>query len=128
MDEQSERRLELKRQFGDFLDQDHGLGTYPDKIKALLTRENISKNRLRLEVDVHDLRQYSDRLYGDLLADPAECIPQFEDALGDLVRNANPKALQVGPAYIPVLSHQLFLRAVASQTATAVMGASSDGT
>lgn len=95
MDEQSERRLELKRQFSDFLDQDHGLGEYPDKIKALLTRENVQRNRLRLEVDVHDLRQFDPSLFSSLLTEPTECIQPFEEALDELVRNAYPKVLQV---------------------------------
>lgn len=95
MDEQSEHRLELKRQFSDFLDQDHGLGDYPDKIKALLTKENVQRNRLRLEVDVHDLRQFNADLSNNLLREPTECVQPFEEALDELVRNAYPKILQV---------------------------------
>lgn len=95
MDEQAEQRLELKRQFSDFLDQDHGLGEYPDKIKALLTKENVTRNRLRLEVDVHDLRHFDAGLFSTLLTDPAECIQPFEEALDELVRSAYPKVLQV---------------------------------
>ena len=95
MDEQSEHRLELKRQFSDFLDQDHGLGEYPDKIKALLTKENVQRNKLRLEVDVHDLRQFDPSLFSSLLTEPTECITPFEEALDELVRNGYPKTLQV---------------------------------
>lgn len=95
MDEQAERRTELKRGFSDFLDQDHGLGEYPDKIKALLTKEAVAKNRLRLEVDIHDLQKFNNGLYRSLLTDPGECIQPFEDALDELVKNAYPKLLQV---------------------------------
>lgn len=105
MDEQSEHRLEIKRQFSDFLDQDHGLGEYPDKIKALLTKENVLRNRLRLDVDVHDLRQFDASLFQTLLTQPTECILPFEEALDELIRNAYPKVLQVLLALVP-LSHK----------------------
>ena len=92
MDEQSERKIEFKRQFSDFLDQDHGQGEYLDKIKTILTKENISKNKLRLEVDIYDLQQFNSALHQSLLADPSECIQPFEDALNDIIRNAYPKS------------------------------------
>ena len=91
MDEQAERRLELKRQFSDFLDQ--GSGDYPDKIKALLNKQNLQLNKLRLDVDVHDVQRFDAALHSSLLQSPAECIQPFEEALDELVRNAYPKRL-----------------------------------
>ena len=96
--EESERRLELKREFGQFLDDGQRSGEYSDKLKALLTRENVLKNRLRLEVDVHDLRRFDDKLFTTLLSEPTECIQPFEDALEELVKLLNsddPKGVQV---------------------------------
>ena len=49
MDDESERRLQLKRDFGDFLDQDHGHGEYPAKIKAALSRANIEAAKCVLQ-------------------------------------------------------------------------------
>lgn len=95
--EESERRLELKKEFGDFLDDGQRSGEYSDKLKALLTKENIQRNRLRLEVDVHDLRRFGDKLFTTLLTEPTECIQPFEDALDDLVKmiNDDPKGTKV---------------------------------
>jgi DNA replicative helicase MCM subunit Mcm2 (Cdc46/Mcm family) len=87
--EEAEKRVELKQQFSAFLDQDSGLGEYADKIKALLTKDNVQKNKLRLEVDVHDLRHFDAGLFTSLLTDPTECIQPFEDALEGLVNMLN---------------------------------------
>ena len=96
MDEQSEHRLELRRNFQDFLDADYGQGEYLDRIKTLLTKENVSKNRLRLEVDIHDLKKSNHpELYTALLRDPGECIQPFEDAVDELARNSFGKLLPV---------------------------------
>ena len=55
MDEQSELHLELKRDFGDFLEQDFGIetgqGKYAQQIQELLTEYPNTKN-LRLKVDL----------------------------------------------------------------------------
>ena len=94
MDELSEARLTLKRDFGDFLDGDHGYGQYPEKIKAVVAKENVEANRLRLLVDLQDLQNFSQRLHRSLLTSPGECLGPFEEALGEIVRNAYPKALK----------------------------------
>ena len=94
MDELSEQRLTLKRNFGDFLDEDHGFGQYPDKIKEVITKENVEGNRLRLLVDLQDLHNFSAGLHHTLLTSPGECLAPFEEALGEIVRNAHPKVLQ----------------------------------
>ena len=100
MDEQAERRLELRRRFSDFLDPDYGQGEYLDRIKALLTKENVARNRLRLEIDIHDLQKGSHpELYTSLLSDPGECIQPFEDAVDELARSQFGKLLPVSPAF-----------------------------
>ena len=93
MDDQSERRLQLKRDFGDFLDQDHGHGKYPARIKTALSHANITSGKLRLDVDVHDLREFNLPLLQSLLQDPSECINPFEEALDEYVRTKFPKTL-----------------------------------
>ena len=93
MDDQNERRLQLKRDFGDFLDQDHGHGKYPARIKTALSHANITTGKLRLDVDVHDLREHSLPLLQSLLQDPSECINPFEEALDEFVRAKFPKTL-----------------------------------
>ncbi|KAK9821947.1 hypothetical protein WJX81_000309 [Elliptochloris bilobata] len=94
MDELSERRLTLKRDFGDFLDEDHGYGQYPEKIKAVITKENVEASRLRLLVDLQDLQNFNQSLHHTLLTSPGECLGPFEEALGEIVRNAFPKTLK----------------------------------
>ena len=94
MDEQAEQRLTLKRNFGDFLDNDHGYGEYADKVRALLSKENVDNNRLRLEVDMQDLQSYNASMHSQLLNNPGDCIGPFEEALEELVRNNNQKQLK----------------------------------
>ena len=94
MDEQAEQRLTLKRNFGDFLDNDHGFGEYADKVRGLLTKENIEKGKLRLEVDLQDLQNFNAGLHRSLLSSPGDCIGPFEEALEELVRNNNQKQLK----------------------------------
>ena len=119
MDDAEEVRLGRKRAFGEFLEQDHGQGDYPARIKAalsrcspspalqvmqvfaqtsattclLLCRANIDSGRLRLHVDMHDLREHSPELLRDLLQAPSECLGPFEEALGEFVRDKFPKTL-----------------------------------
>ena len=94
MDEQAEQRLTLKRNFGDFLDNDHGYGEYADKVSSLLSKDNIEHNRLRLEVDLQDLQNYNANMHRQLLDSPGDCIAPFEEALEELVRNNNQKQLK----------------------------------
>ena len=94
MDEQAEQRLTYKRNFGDFLDNDHGYGEYADKVAGLLSKENIEGNRLRLEVDLQDLQNYNANMHRQLLSSPGDCIAPFEEALEELVRNNNQKQLK----------------------------------
>ena len=88
-DAETEKRLRLKRSFGDFLEQDHGHGEYPDAIRALM-----DAGKLRLAVAVHDLREFNADLHKELFDDPTDCIPAFEDALDEYIRNNYPKRLQ----------------------------------
>ncbi len=94
MDETGQVREALRRQCEDFLDQDHGHGQYNEKIKALITKENISRNRLRLDVNLQDLHDFSDDLYRRLLLDPEEVLGPMEEALEELVKRDFPKTLQ----------------------------------
>ena len=93
MDNDSERRLQLKRDFGEFLDADQGQNDYTQRIKAALSRANVEAGKLRLGVDVHDLREHNRELLHSLLADPSECITPFEEALDEFVRAKFPKTL-----------------------------------
>lgn len=94
MDESAQVRTALLRQCEDFLDQDHGHGQYSEKIKALINKENVSRNRLRLEVNLQDLHDFSDDLYRRLLSDPEEVLGPLEEALEELVKRNFPKTLQ----------------------------------
>ena len=94
-DEQTEKRLRLKRDFSDLLERDHGSGQYVDDIRELMgDGTKLASNRLRLEIDVHDLRSFKKDLHRELFDDPSDCIPAFEDALDEFVRTLFPKRLQ----------------------------------
>lgn len=85
----TEKRLRLKRNFGDFLEQDHGYGQYPEDIRRMMT-----EGKLRLGVAVDDLRDFNADLQRELFDDPADCIPAFEDALDEYVKHNYPKRLE----------------------------------
>ena len=87
-DQQTEKRLSLKRGFSEFLEQDHGLSQYTDALKGIL-----DSGKLRLDIPVHDLREFRADLHKELFDDPTDCIPAFEDALDEHVRNSFPKRL-----------------------------------
>ncbi|EFN53439.1 hypothetical protein CHLNCDRAFT_25737 [Chlorella variabilis] len=97
MDEQSELRLELKRDFTEFLDQDFGRetgqGRYVQKVDDLLKQYPQTK-RVRLPVDLQDLSDYNAELHRRVLDAPATCMPPFEEALEDFIRNRSPKLLE----------------------------------
>jgi DNA replication licensing factor MCM3 len=93
MNDASEARQVLKKECTEFLDQDHGHGEYAEKIKQLITKENVARNRLRLDVDLQDIHNFSEELYRRLRSDPAEVLGPFEEALDELVRNGYPKQL-----------------------------------
>ena len=138
MDEQSELRLELKRGFTDFLDQDFGretgVGRYVKKVDDIIKQYPVTK-RVRLEVDLQgerrgwrqhgggksnwhsrmarlwapahrprlarsnslpppppaDLSDYNEELHRRVLGSPATCLPPFEEALEEFIRNRSPK-------------------------------------
>lgn len=94
MDDAAQIREATKSKCREFFDQDHGHGQYAEKIKALITKENVSRNRLRLDVDLQDLHDFSDELYRRLLSDPAEVLGPLEDVLDEVVREKFPKILQ----------------------------------
>ena len=92
MDDQSEQRLQLKRDFGEFLDRDHGRGPYLAKIDDLLKRYSEG-GPLRLLVDMNDLHGYDPQLHQRVLQSPSECLPPFQEALDELIRSTPPPHL-----------------------------------
>lgn len=134
MDEQSELRLELKRDFTEFLDQDFGretgVGRYVKKVDDIL-KQYAQTKRVRLEVDLQgapglgpqlatgwgqpgpcrspqtscsaqiaarkpprcpaDLSDYNAELHRRALTSPSTCLPPFEEALEEFIRNRSPK-------------------------------------
>lgn len=97
MDEQSELRLELKRDFTEFLDQDFGRqtgsGRYVKKVDDVIKQYPQTK-RVRLEVDLQDLSDYNEELHRRVLTSPGTCLPPFEEALEEFIRNRSPKLLE----------------------------------
>ena len=85
MDDHSEQRLQLKRDFSEFLDRDHGRGPYLTKIEELLTKHEQGGN-LRLEVDMNDLQAHDPDLHQRVLQTPSECMPPFQEALDEIIR------------------------------------------
>lgn len=97
MDEQSELRLELKRDFTEFLDQDFGretgVGRYVAKVDDIIKHYTQTK-RVRLEVDLQDLSDYNEELHRRVMGSPSTCMPPFEEALEEFIRNRSPKLLE----------------------------------
>ena len=85
MDDQSEQRLQLKRDFGEFLDLDHGRGPYLARIDEML-KKYTEGGPLRLLVDMNDLHTHDRQLHQRVLQSPAECLPPFQEALDELIR------------------------------------------
>ena len=91
MDRDSEQRLAIKRDFASFLDAeganaDGGAsataagGIYAAKIGALLSVPGgVPARGARLDVDLQDLAGAAPDLHARLMADPADCIPAFEE-------------------------------------------------
>eukprot|EP00889_Picochlorum_renovo_P006981 jgi/Picre1/34011/NNA_001488.t1 len=84
MNEQDELRLELKRDFRDFLEHDFGAerqgGKYVDQIRGILKNFHVSK-AVRLDVDLQDLADFNEDLHNRTMSSPVDCLPAFEDAL-----------------------------------------------
>ncbi|GAB4814312.1 hypothetical protein N2152v2_001358 [Parachlorella kessleri] len=97
MDEQNEMRLELKRDFTEFLDSDFGLqtgrGKYMEAIGNIMKQYPVTK-RVRLEVDMQDLQSFNEELHRKVLAHPADCLSPFEEALEEMIRNQHQKVLE----------------------------------
>jgi DNA replicative helicase MCM subunit Mcm2 (Cdc46/Mcm family) len=93
MDATSELRLNLKRQFVEFLDLANGHGDYASRIATLTDSD---EKCFRLKVDVADVRGYDYELHQRLMNEPAEALPAFEQALEETVRSHKPKWLPEG--------------------------------
>ena len=80
MDDASETRLALKRDFAAFLDADGGAGEYAARVAALLGAPGgVPPRGARLAVDVQDVASFSPDLAARLKEEPGECIPPFEE-------------------------------------------------
>jgi DNA replicative helicase MCM subunit Mcm2 (Cdc46/Mcm family) len=90
----NELRLELRRDFGDFLEQDFGRetgeGKYVRRVDGLIKAFPATRS-VRLDVDLQDLADYSEELHRRALAAPGECLPAFQDALDAAIREKDPK-------------------------------------
>ncbi|KAI9250852.1 MCM2/3/5 family-domain-containing protein [Helicostylum pulchrum] len=70
-------------------------GSYKDLIPAM-----ISSNQRRLIVSIDALRSYNRDLAMELINNPAECLPAFDDALTKLVKLVSTEADTSMPYYI----------------------------
>ena len=62
MDDHSEARLQLRRDFSDFLEQEE-YGDYVSKVQSLVNEENKESGRLRLQVDLQNLQDFNPDLH-----------------------------------------------------------------
>jgi DNA replicative helicase MCM subunit Mcm2 (Cdc46/Mcm family) len=90
MDSRVEERLQLKRDFSDFLDADNGAGPYVSAINDLAQAAEQKGAALRLLVDMNDVLDHDPALHKKLLHRPAVCLPPFQEALEELLRWATP--------------------------------------
>ena len=90
MDSRLEERLQLKRDFSDFLDADNGAGPYVSAINDMAQAAEQKGAALRLLVDMNDLLDHDPALHKKLLHRPAVCLPPFQEALEELLRWAAP--------------------------------------
>lgn len=93
MDVTSEKFLEDKRKFSEFLDSDHRHGMYASKIGKMLSSE---EKTFRLAVDLAHLREFDNALFRSLMNEPGEVLPPFEKALDETIRSRDPKWLPEG--------------------------------
>lgn len=84
----SESYLELKRRFGDFLNEHRldGEERYVDRLEPLFDDNKDQSRNLRLLVDVHDLQRFDEGVHKTLLTTPCECMRPFEDALRETAK------------------------------------------
>lgn len=86
MDSRAEERLQLKRDFAEFLDADNGAGPYVAAINDLAQAAEQKGAPLRLLVDMNDVLDHDAALHKKLLNRPAVCLPPFQEALEELLR------------------------------------------
>jgi hypothetical protein len=86
--ESSESYLQLKRRFSDFINEHQpGDGTkYIEKLESLLGEEHPPGKNLRLLIDVHDLRQFDDKIHSAILKEPCDSLRPCVDAARDAAR------------------------------------------
>lgn len=93
MDSRAEERLQLKRDFAEFLDADSGAGPYVAAINDLAQAAENGEP-LRLHVDMNDLLDHDAALHNRLLNRPAVCLPPFQEALEEQLRWASRPAFE----------------------------------
>lgn len=86
--ETNETYLRLKRRFSDFIHeyQPQTSTRYVEQIQALLAEEQAPGKNLRLLIDVHDVRQFDDKLHDSILKDPCESFRPCLDAARDAAK------------------------------------------
>ena len=72
--------LSNKQDFAYFLSPDNGDQLYQDKIE-----EMVQNKQNRLIVDLRDVNEYDNNLRRNILNNPMEYIPSWEDALKDYI-------------------------------------------
>jgi DNA replication licensing factor MCM3 len=96
VDAASDERIQLKRRFADFLERPFPSSEDPDwnygkGLSDLYTAGDEGKAvklvSRRLTVSEHHLREFDEPLLQRLLQHPTECLPAFEDALGDFIKS-----------------------------------------
>lgn len=84
----NETYLRLKRRFSDFIHeyQPHSTARYVERIEGLLAEEQAPGKNLRLLIDVHDVRQFDEKLHESILKEPCESFRPCLDAARDAAR------------------------------------------
>ena len=104
MEDSSEARIQLKRRFAAFLEEDYPplpsedeQFTYRNALSKLFAyNEETGKDEPvsnRLTVHEHHLRQFDESLLQRILRHPTECIPAFEDAVKEFIRSGSDPTL-----------------------------------
>lgn len=86
--ETNETYIQLKRRFSDFIHeyQPQTSTRYVERVEALLAEEQAPGKNLRLLIDVHDVRQFDEKLHDSILKDPCESFRPCLDAARDAAK------------------------------------------
>lgn len=91
----NETYLQLKRRFSDFIHehQPQSATRYVERIEALLGEDQAPGKNLRLLIDVHDVRQFDEKLHDSILKEPCESFRPCLDAARDAARGLDDGAV-----------------------------------